>query len=289
MNLFHNMTTVGIYTMIAVVVLLAYGARTNPFRIGGLFVREMAVNRKYLFHFAALMLILFCNKLELSIEANMSGTHDFTSLFQSIEGHFVANLQHTFHNDILTAVLAVMYVVVFQALLIASVGIYTYQEKSRRMYYAICYAIMVNYLVAIPFYLFFPVNEVWAHDSSVRFLMLDVFPNFETEYRSLSGINNCFPSLHTSISVTLAVLAIRSGNKRWAWLCSISAVMIIFAIFYLGIHWLIDMGGGLILGVFASTVGMRLSALNMSLRSRRPNHSLKGTPANISFAHDDAK
>jgi membrane-associated phospholipid phosphatase len=249
----------------------------------------MATNRKYFFHFAALMLILFCNKLELSIEANMNVTHDFTPLFQSIEGHFVADLQHTFHNDILTAVLAVMYVVVFQALLIASVGIYTYQDKSRRMYYAICYAIMLNYLVAIPFYLFFPVNEVWAHDSSVRFLMLDVFPNFETQYRSLSGINNCFPSLHTSISVTLAVLAIRSGNKRWAWLCGISALLIIFAIFYLGIHWLIDMCGGVILGLFASTVGMRLSAVSLRLRTRKRDNSLNGAPASVSFAHDDAK
>ncbi|MBW7456049.1 phosphatase PAP2 family protein [Paenibacillus sepulcri] len=289
MILFNNMTTVAIYTTIVVVILLGYGSLSNPLRIGGLFLKELATNRKYLLHFAAMMLILFFNKYELSIEQNMINTHDFATFFQSIEGHFVGNLQHFFKNDILTTVLAMMYVVVFQALLITSIGLYTYQEKTRRMFYALCYAIMLNYLVAIPFYLYFPVNEVWAHDPTVQFLMLDAFPHFETEYRALSGINNCFPSLHTSISVTLAILAIRSGNKRWAWFCSISAVVVIFAIFYLGIHWLIDMCGGLLLGLAASTLGMKFSPFKdpSKNRKRRPEASPAQGSANVSFVREE--
>ncbi|GGD54812.1 phosphatase PAP2 family protein [Paenibacillus nasutitermitis] len=282
MILFNNMTTVAIYTTIAVGLLLWYGSFVNPLRIGGLFVKELATNRKYLLHFVALMLILFFNKYELSIEENMNIQYDFTAFFQSIEGKFVENLQLFFKNDILTTFLAMMYVVVFQAMLIASVGLYTHQDKSRRMFYALCYAIMINYLVAIPFYLFFPVNEVWAHDPNVQFLMLDAFPSFETEYRALSGINNCFPSLHTSISVTLAVLALRSGNKRWAWFCSITAAIVIFAIFYLGIHWLIDMAGGLLLGLAASTIGLKLSALKGSAKGRSKVTS-GSSSANVSF------
>ncbi|MCQ6560892.1 phosphatase PAP2 family protein [Paenibacillus mendelii] len=286
MILFDNMTTVAIYTTLVVILLLWYGALTNPFRIGGLFLKELATSRAYLLHFVALMAILFLNKIELMIENNMTSyTVDFTSFFQSIEGSFVSNLQHTFENEILTLVVSFVYVVVFQAMLIASIGIYTFQDKTKQMYYATCYAIMINYLVAIPFYFFFPVNEVWAHDPSVRFLMLDVFPNFETEYRALSGLNNCFPSLHTSISVTLAVLALRSGNKRWAWFCSICAAIVIFAIFYLGIHWLIDMLGGLLLGLFASTAGIYLSKAGLFLRSRSGKRRL----AQLTYAQEDAK
>ncbi|UVI28092.1 phosphatase PAP2 family protein [Paenibacillus spongiae] len=286
MILFDNMTTVAIYTTLVVILLLWYGALANPFRIGGLFLKELATSRTYLFHFVALIAILFLNKVELMIENNMTNyTVDFTSFVQSIEGGFVSNLQQTFENEIVTFVLAFIYVVVFQAMLIASIGIYTYQDKTKRMYYATCYAIMINYLVAIPFYFFLPVNEVWAHDSSVRFLMLDVFPTFETEYRALSGLNNCFPSLHTSISVTLAVLAIRSGNKRWAWFCSICAAAVIFAIFYLGIHWLTDMLGGMLLGLFASTVGMRISAAGTFLRSRGRQRRL----GKLTYAQEDAK
>lgn len=287
MTLFESMRTVAIYSAITVTLLIWYGTKANPFRAGGLFLREMVMNRKYMLHFVALMLILFCNKLELQIENNMTMTYDYAAFFHSIEGDFVKNFQHMFHNRILTTFLGFMYVVVFQALLIASIAIYTKQSKDKRMFYAVCYAIMIIYLVAIPFYLFLPVNEVWAYDPTVQFLMVtdNVFPNFETQYRALSGVDNCFPSLHTAISVTLSILAVHSGNKRWAWFCCTSAVIVIFSIFYLGIHWLIDMCGGVVLGVVASSIAMRLSSVQFSLRRRQRSLSR----ASISYAREDAK
>lgn len=288
MTLFDNMTTVAVYTAITVTLLIWFGAARNPFTVAGLFIREMIFNRKYMLHFVAVILILFCNKLELRVESTLTQSYDFATFFQSIEGNFVSTFQHTFENKYLTIFLSFMYVVVFQALLIASIAIYTNRSKDRMMFYAICYAIMINYLVAIPFYLFLPVNEVWLHDPQhVRFLMLDVFPDFENQYRALSGVDNCFPSLHTSISVTLAILAVRSGIKRWAWFCSICACIIIFAIFYLGIHWLIDMCGGLVLATIASTVGMKLSRLTLAQRSRRGRSATN--PAQVQFLREDAK
>ena len=117
--------------------------------------------------------------------------------------------------------------------MIASIGIYTH-HNNMKLYYAICIALLLNYFVAVPFYLFVPVNEVWFVHPQVKFLILDVFPSFEREYRALSGLNNCFPSLHTSISVTLALIASKSGIRRWAIFAWINAVVIIFSIFYLG-------------------------------------------------------
>ncbi|REE84328.1 PAP2 superfamily protein [Paenibacillus taihuensis] len=290
MTLFDNMTTVSVYTAITVTLMIWFGAGRNPFTVAGLFLRELIFNRKYMLHFVALILILFCNKFELQIESHMKQAHDFATLFQSIEGNFVSTLQHTFENKYLTPILAFMYVVVFQAMLIASIAIYTNRSKDRMMFYAICYAIMINYLVAIPFYLFFPVSEVWYHDPQhVRFLMLDAFPDFENQYRALSGLNNCFPSLHTSISVTLAILAVRSGIKRWAWFCSISAAIIIFTIFYMGIHWLIDMCGGLVLATIAATVGMKLSRLTLAQRSRRGRSLTPSATSQVQFLSEDAK
>lgn len=287
MTLFDNMTTVALYTTLTVIVLIGYGALTNPFKIGGLFLKEMFINRKYMVHFLALILILVCNKIELRVEEHMTKGYDYAKFFQSVEGDFVANLQQAFQAAWLTPILAFMYVVVFQALLIASIGIYTYRSANKKMFYATCYAVMLNYLVAIPFYLFFPVSEVWHQDPNVSFLMLNVFPDFENQYRALSGLDNCFPSLHTSISVTLAILAVRSGIKRWAWLCCICAVIIIFTIFYLGIHWLIDMCGGLVLATFASYAGMRLSTIKWTLR-RRDRAMLKHAAA-VGYMREDVK
>ncbi|MBM7563746.1 phosphatase PAP2 family protein [Paenibacillus sacheonensis] len=286
MTLFDNMTTVAIYTTLTVIILIWYGTKANPFKIGGLFIKELIVDRKYALLFFSLILILLCNKFEMRIEKHITKTYDFSRFFQSIEGSFVANVQHTFQADWLTTFLSFMYIVVLQALIIASVGIYTYLNPNKVMFRAICFAIMFNYLIAIPFFLFLPVSEVWHQDPNVSFLMLKVFPDFENQYRALSGLDNCFPSLHTSISVTIAILAVRSGIKRWAWLCCISAVIIIFSIFYLGIHWLIDMCGGLALGTFASLMGIRLSTVKWSLRGRR------GTvvpPAPVSYLREDAK
>ncbi|XEC93146.1 phosphatase PAP2 family protein [Paenibacillus tarimensis] len=268
MVLFESMSSVTLYTCIAVLALLWFGTASNPLAVGTEFIRQLIFSRKYLLHFVLVLVILFLNKIELMIEAGMTKKADFTGLFYSIEGGFVSGIQHLFEHPALTTVLSFMYIVVFQALLITSIGIYTFRHN-KTMFYAVCYAIMINYLVAFPFYLYFPVLEVWAYDPDVRFIMLDAFPTFESQYRELSGLDNCFPSLHTSISVTLAMLALRSGNKRWAWICGICALTIIFSIFYLGIHWLIDMLGGFSLGLFASAVGMRLSTKSILLRPQR--------------------
>ncbi|WP_270164592.1 phosphatase PAP2 family protein [Paenibacillus sp. SYP-B4298] len=259
MVLFHSMGSVTLYTALVIMLLLWYGTNSSPLRVAYGFGRKLFTSRMHLLHIALVLMILFFNKIEMMIESRMTYNYDFTPLVQSIEQGFVAGVQSLFEHPVLTVVLGFMYIVVFQALLLTSLGIYSFQGNDR-MFYATCYAIMINYLVAIPFYLFVPVSEVWSFDPSVRFIMLDIFPSFESSYRELSGLDNCFPSLHTSISVTLAMLALRSGNKRWAWFVSISAGAIIFAIFYLGIHWLTDMLAGTALGLFASAAGIRLSA-----------------------------
>ncbi|MFK7696534.1 phosphatase PAP2 family protein [Paenibacillus sp. HJGM_3] len=261
MFLIHSMTQVAILIAVSVYILLFFSMNRNPlqpFHAAGVFVHEIFTSRKVLFHFAAVLLVLFFNKIEQSVERNMDYHADFTPSVFKLEGQFVSMFQKLFENSFLTHVLSYYYVVVFTALMVGSMFLYLL-HKNKKLFYALCYAIILNYMIAIPFYLFFPVTEVHAFNPNVRFLMLDVFPSFETEYRPLSGLDNCFPSLHTSLSVTLAILARRSGNLFWKRFVPISAVIIIFSIFYLGIHWLTDMTGGLVLGLFASKLALRLS------------------------------
>lgn len=258
MVLFHSMTQATLYIAITAFFILSVTLRKSPFTTAGVFVQEIFTSRKYLLHFVAMIAILFFNKIELIIENNLKHHVDFTPIIYKLEGNFVANVQHWFQHPLLTDVLAFFYVAVFPALLISSIAIYTHQ-RNHRMFYALTYAVIINYTIAIPFYLFFPVAEVWSFHPDVKFLMLDAFPTFETEYRPLSGLDNCFPSLHTSISVTLALIAVRSNNKVWKWMVCISAFIIIFTIFYMGIHWLSDMIGGILLAIVATQVGIRIS------------------------------
>jgi membrane-associated phospholipid phosphatase len=260
MILFQSMSTVSISTVIAVGLLIAFGTGKQPFAATWAFLKSMVISRKYFLFFIAVMAIILLNKNELRLENWLNVQYDLTPVLSGWEGDWPVWLQKNFQSGILTAFCAIFYLVLFQATMVASVGIYTH-HKNMKLYYSLCIALLMNYFLAVPFYLFVPVNEVWFVHPQVKFLMLDAFPAFEQEYRSLSGLNNCFPSLHTSISVTLALLATRSGIRRWAIFTWVNAAVIIFSIFYMGIHWFTDMVAGVALAVLSTTVGLKLGAL----------------------------
>ncbi|WNR45874.1 phosphatase PAP2 family protein [Paenibacillus roseipurpureus] len=267
MSPFHSMTYATVYIVLTIFVFVIIATKKSPHTIAASFVQEIFTSKKYLFHFAGVLLILFFNKMEMQIEKGMKHRTDFTGSIYSIEGDFVSLIQNLFHNDILTYVSSYFYVIIFPSVMITSIALYTYQ-KNYKLFYAVCYALMFNYMVAIPFYLFFPVNEVWSFHPNVHLLIVDVFPTFEQDYRPLSGLDNCFPSLHTSISVSMAVIAVRSRSKFWKVFVPCTAAFIIFTIFYLGIHWLSDMCAGLILGVVAARMALRIAEGRLVLGER---------------------
>lgn len=257
MVLFHSMASVSIGTVVMIGILLAFGTGQQPFAAAWSFIKSLVVSRKYLLFFVAVLAIISLNKNELRLENWINVSYDLTPYLSGWEGAWPAWVQSTFHSDILTVICAIFYLVLFQSTMIASIGIYTH-DNNMKLYYAICIALLLNYIIAVPFYLFIPVNEVWFVHPQVKFLVLDVFPSFEREYRALSGLNNCFPSLHTSISVTLALIAGKSGIRRWAVFAWVNAAVIIFSIFYLGIHWFTDMVAGVLLAFLSTAIGLRI-------------------------------
>lgn len=259
MILFQSMSSVTIWSALTVTLLIWYGTSRQPFGAAYLFLRSLATSRKYLLFFVSMSAILMLNKNELKLERHFDVSYDLTKALTGWEGSWHVGFQSFLHSDWLTAVCVFFYVVVFQSVMLASIGVYT-ADRNLKMYYSLCIALLLNYCVAVPFYLFVPVNEVWFAEPQVRFLMLDSFPAFEQAYRGLSGLDNCFPSLHTSISVTIALVASRSGNRRWIIFTWLNAGIIILSIFYLGIHWMTDMLAGCVLSVFAATIGLKVGA-----------------------------
>ncbi|WNS43647.1 phosphatase PAP2 family protein [Paenibacillus sp. MMS20-IR301] len=257
------MNLIAVYTTLIVVLLIWIGARRNPLMALVEIGREMLRSYKFILIIVGMFSVLALNKYELQIERKMHLAADYTSFVFGLEGHFVRHVQELFYAPWLTPVIVFFYIFMLQSVLAASLGIYLL-DKNRVLLYATCYTIILTYAIAIPFYLYFPVNEVWSYvPAGVKFTMLEVFPRFEQEYRPLSGLNNCFPSLHTAISVSMALLAFRSGNRRWMVISGISAVVIVFGIFYLGIHWLTDMLGGTLLAVVSTTVAVKLAKLTL--------------------------
>lgn len=251
--------SVPLYTAAAAAVLLWLGTGRQPLDPLYRIARQLLTSRRYLLFMAAAASLLLLNMLELKWENAYGVRYDLTGPLTGWEGSWHVWLQTQLHSGALTAICVFFYIVVFQAVMIASLGIYS-SMASLKMYYAFCIALLINYAAALPMYVFVPVHEAWFANSQIRFLMLDVFPTFERDYRGLSGIDNCFPSLHTSLSVTMALLAARSGIRRWAIFAWINAAVIVFAIFYLGIHWLTDAIAGVLLAAFSVWIGMIVGA-----------------------------
>ena len=253
------MYTIAAATTTTTIFLVWLGSLHNPFRFIHLLAKELWSSKKFSVLFLSMLGILILNKYELNIEQTFSASMDYTKWAFHIEGQFAKSVQEMFNHPIVTEVLVFFYIIVFQSVLIASLAVYLLNYNKPLMY-ATCIAIMLNYGLAIPFYLFVPIHEVWTYPAAeTDFLLLNAFPAFEKVYRPLSGINNCFPSLHTSISLTIMLLSYRSGNKRWMMITTISACIILFSVVYLGIHWLLDMLAGMVLAFLATTLGLRLS------------------------------
>jgi len=240
-----------------------YATGRQPLAAAGQFLHDLRTSRPARLHFLAMLVLLVLNKVELKLEEEMHVPVDFTPLIYSLEGNLVHWVQQLFAHPVLTYVLTYFYVVVLIAMLVSSFLVYS-QERNLKAFLTLTYALMLNYFIAIPFYFLFPVREVWAYHPHVTFLIPQVYPGFEAEYRPLSGLDNCFPSLHTSLSVTLALVASRNGHKRFARLLGLCAGVIIFSIFYLGIHWFSDMTAGLLLALFAARAAERLAHAAMA-------------------------
>jgi len=57
----------------------------------------------------------------------------------------------------------------------------------------------------------------------------------------------------------MAIIAYQSKNRRFARLTIVSAAVILFSILYLGIHWIMDLLAGVILGIVSASLAFRWS------------------------------
>lgn len=270
--MFQSITTIILTNIVVIALFVTVSTRTNPIRIFLNFLNHLKSEQLLRYHLLAALLILVINKLELHLEEMMDIGINFTPFFYQLEGNVIHVIQNHLEAPGLTATLTFFYVIVFTSLLVASLFVYDHLND-RRLLYTFLYAVILNYTIAIPFYLFFPVLETWVYHPQVKFLIPEVYPNFEQEYRTMSGLDNCFPSVHTSLSVTMAIIALRTKNKWFSGLVASCTVIIIFSIFYLGIHWFSDAVAGVILAVLSVHLASRLAERPIGIAKLQLNPS----------------
>jgi membrane-associated phospholipid phosphatase len=200
---------------------------------------------------AGLILMLVPEVIESQLDPFMTRTLglDFTSLVAGLDGGLHVRLQAALPQPALHALFTFAYVAGYPFLIIFTTMLGVWMDRgaiARRALgaYAFCYA------VALPFYLFFPVTEVWRHDLRVANIATS-YDWVRTHLYSFNEINNCFPSLHTAISVAMAGVAWRGPSRAYRHAAWVLAVAIVFSTIYLGIHWVADVVAGLVLAAVA--------------------------------------
>lgn len=169
---------------------------------------------------------------------------DFTAPFAAMDGDFHVWVQAATPGPVLSF-FAFVYVLAFPFALYFTPFFFAWLDDRVRVRRAVL-AISLCYAVAIPFYLLFPVLEVWAHRDDVANHARNFQWGGELLYQN-SGVNNNFPSLHTALSASLAALAWDSPYRRYAWFMAVLATATALSTVLLGIHWTADVVAGLLL------------------------------------------
>jgi membrane-associated phospholipid phosphatase len=117
-------------------------------------------------------------------------------------------------------------------------------------------AMLLNYSVLLPFYIFFPVAVSGSTAGTGMQPSLYLSTNWGKMVTSVDPLNNNFPSGHVSLMVATFLVFYLAGTayRRYYFFLGASTLAIVFAVLYLGIHWPPDVFAGFAVGVAAAVV-----------------------------------
>lgn len=196
---------------------------------------------------------------------------DYTPHIYLLEAKVVASLQRVLSWPPLTNLLTFFYLIVFPGLLFGAATIYDRRGDAPRVR-MVGYVYAVNYVICLPFYFFFPVSEPWSYSPARVVPMIDLhsWPGLIDIVRPMSGLNNCFPSYHCSLTVSLVLLAWEAGPRRFARASLVCGMLIILSTVYLGFHWMSDLVAGITAGLLAYAISRWLVTQTSSARVQLP-------------------
>lgn len=175
---------------------------------------------------------------------------NITGLIYAIEGEFVATLQAAGSPQI-TSVLSSIYIYGYVFLLVFPILAYGALDDLRSFRHTML-SYGFNYAIGVACYVLFiaygPRNLM---PELVDSLLYTNWPRAQLLTSEINSNTNVFPSLHTSLSISVVVLAYRTRRAYPAWLVlSVPiAASVVLSTMYLGIHWGLDVVAGVVLGI----------------------------------------
>ena len=217
---------------------------------------------------------------------------DMTPYVYAIEGDIVLWVQQELRNALLDEVLTHFYVMGFMTATFASF-LYPIYFDDRHMADRVSLSMFWVYVIAIPFYLFFNVGVTGNHIPDMQAIAYDLTPEINNWFTRIDPFSNGMPSLHIGLPFAIWLTMHRwDDDGRWASYRGFLMGFIVltaFAIIYLGIHWMVDIIGGMAVGILAvqltaktnqpvwDFVDERLFSRRLARASADPSKSSRGT------------
>ncbi|MEZ3163398.1 phosphatase PAP2 family protein [Halorubrum sp. RMP-47] len=193
----------------------------------------------------AVLLVSAVGRGSLQVVSELFGLQA-TALIYTLEGGFVAWIQATFATPALTAYFSWVYVYGYAFLLAFPVVVYLALPRTTTLR-RVLVAYALNYGIGLALY-----TAVFAHGprnvmpDMVTPLLFTNHPNVTLLASEVNVNTNVFPSLHTSLAVTVGTFAVltRDEYPRWTPVAVWLSLSVVVATMYLGIHWLTDVVAG---------------------------------------------
>jgi len=222
--------------------------------------------RRYWLHIGMVLVIYnakdFLDEVDRILMANTDGMLNMTPWIYAIEGDMALWVQQTFMSDWLTAFMTHFYVVGFMVICYVSIFYFAYFDD-RYMADRISLTIFWVYVLAIPFYLFFNVHVTGNYIPGMKTLAYNHTPEINDWFHRIDPLTNGMPSLHIGFPFAVWLCLLRfDTDKRWIIYRRIVFVYILltaFCILYLGIHWFMDIIGGMIVAAIAVSIANRMA------------------------------
>ena len=185
---------------------------------------------------------------------------DMTPYVYAIEGDIVLWIQDAFKSDLLSISLTHFYVMGFMTATFASF-VYPIYFDDRHMADRVSLSMFWVYILAIPFYLFFNVRVTGDHIPAMETIAYDLTPEIHNWFTRIDPFTNGMPSLHIGLPFAVWLTYLKwDEDGRWAKFRTALMVFILltgFTILYLGIHWVVDIIGGILVATLAVSLTER--------------------------------
>ncbi len=236
------------------------------------FKRVPLVLKKYKWHMFFFAVIYFeknyVDKLNDPIRYGLN--LDFTNYIYYLEKPFIHLLQKGILNTntvfavYFTYIVGSLYLLLYIFINYFSVTYFAFIDR-RKLANTMVLNYMVIYLISIPFYLFMPVDVTGQVHPKMQTLLYDLSPWYHNFFVSVDPFDNCMPSLHIAIPLGMLIFIMMERKRtrtkeynRFIGLLVAVNVFFTFAIIYLGIHWYIDILGGVLIALFGVYIIKRI-------------------------------